>query len=342
MSLRTGAPPNYARRRIIDRIMRALTVVATATAVVPLVLILGYVLVVGGSGLSVSFFTETYQAPLMGDFTDPTLVDPAVGAPEGGANPDDPYADLDLGALTGATPAEPTDGHGSIDLSQVSSGGGVLHGIVGTLLVTLVGLLLALPVGLLAGVFLAEYDNNWLATATRFCTDVLSGAPSIVIGVVAYILIVQQTRTFSGLAGSIAIALLMVPTITRTTEEILRLVPQTVREAAMGLGAPTWYTTFTVVIPTALTGIVTGVLLAFARGAGETAPLILTVLGNNTLSVNMLAPIAALPLLAYRYTESPFPTEIQLAWSTSFVLVVLVLFINIALRLATRSRLRGR
>jgi phosphate transport system permease protein len=132
----------------------------------------------------------------------------------------------------------------------------------------------------------------------------------------------------------------MVPTILRTTEEILKLVPDSTREAAQALGAPMWYATFTVVVPAVLSGIITGVLLAFARGAGETAPLLLTIMGNNELTFNLLGPIAALPLLTYRYTESPFPTENNLAWGTAFVLMMMVLVINILMRLATRRRLK--
>jgi phosphate transport system permease protein len=148
-------------------------------------------------------------------------------------------------------------------------------------------------------------------------------------------MIVRQTNTYSGIAGSIALTFLMVPTIARTTEEILKLVPNATREAAMAMGAPMWYTTLTVVVPTALTGIVTGALLAFARGAGETAPLLLTIQGNSNLSFNMLAPMAALPILTYKYIESPFPAENQLAWGTAFVLMMLVLGVNLLVRITT-------
>jgi len=223
---------------------------------------------------------------------------------------------------------------------EVANAGGVLHGIVGSLVIVGVALLMALPIGLLAAVFLAEYPANLVSTVVRFCTDVLSAAPSIVVGVVAYVLIVQRTRQFSGLAGSIALAILMVPVITRTTEEILKLVPHTMREASMAMGAPKWWVTLSVVIPAALSGIATGVLLAFARATGETAPLLLTVLGNNNISVNLLEPMAALPLLTYKYTDTPFPAQNTLAWGTALVLTVLVLTVNLAVRWATRSRLK--
>jgi phosphate transport system permease protein len=223
---------------------------------------------------------------------------------------------------------------------EIGNAGGVLHGIIGSFVIVSIALLMALPIGILAAIFLAEYPSNPVATIVRFCTDVLSAAPSIVIGVVAYVLIVQRTRQFSALAGSVALAILMVPVITRTTEEILKLVPHTMREAAMAMGAPKWWVTLSVVIPTALSGIATGVLLAFARATGETAPLLLTVLGNNNISFNLLEPIAALPLLTYKYTDTPFPAQNTLAWGTALVLTVLVLSVNLLVRWATRSRLK--
>ncbi|NTV62738.1 MAG: phosphate ABC transporter permease PstA [Oscillochloris sp.] len=319
--------PNYGRRRIVDLLMRGFTVTATGLAIIPLVLIIGYVLVVGGGAMSVDFFTKTYEPPVAVD-AGSGGIDPTTGLPLDFALP---------GAETDATSAPTAQG---IDPSNVQARGGVIHGIVGTLMVTLIALLISLPIGILAGIFLSEYPDNLLATFIRFCSDVLSGAPSIVIGVVGYVLLVRTTKTYSGIAGSAALTFLMVPTITRTTEEILKLVPNAVREAAMAMGAPTWYGTLTVVVPTALSGIVTGALLAFARGAGETAPLLLTIQGNSNLSFNLLQPIAALPLLTYRYIESPFPAENQLAWGTAFVLMMLVLLVNLAVRLVT-NRLKG-
>ncbi|MDI3339727.1 MAG: phosphate ABC transporter permease PstA [Sphaerobacter sp.] len=218
--------------------------------------------------------------------------------------------------------------------------GGVLHAIVGSALIVGAALLLATPVGILAGIYLAEFRGGAAATVIRFCTDVLSAVPSIVVGVTAYVLIVQRTRQFSGLAGSIALAALMVPIITRTTEEMLQLVPQTVREAASALGAPRWWATLTVVLPMAMGGVVTGVLLAMARAAGETAPLLVTVLGNNQLTVDLFGPMQALPLLAYRYTEQPFQILNEQAWGAALILVLLVLGTNVAVRVLTRRRTR--
>jgi phosphate transport system permease protein len=217
--------------------------------------------------------------------------------------------------------------------------GGVLHAIVGTFMIVGVALAIATPIGILAGVYLAEFPGNRATNIIRFCTDVLTAMPSIVVGVTAYVLIVQRTQQFSALAGSIALVVLMVPVITRTTEEMLRLVPETSREAAMALGSPKWWTTLTVVVPMALSGIITGVLLALARAAGETAPLIVTVLGNNNLTFNIFGPMQALPLLAYRYTEQPFDVLNEQAWGSALLLVLLVLVTNITVRLATRRRI---
>ncbi len=333
MSLRDAATPNDSRRRAGDRLMRAVLLAALLVAVVPLVLIIGYVLVMGGRSIAnVAFFTETYRPPVA---VGAGLADPALS--EAVPDPNDPFANLDPATLAG-TGADAAGANAGVQPGSVVAQGGVLHGIIGTLLISGAALLMALPIGLLAGIFLSEFGQYRIATVVRFCCDVLSGAPSIVVGVVAYILLVQRFREFSGLAGSVALMVLMVPTITRTTEEMLKLVPQSIREAALALGAPAWYATFRVVMPAALGGIVTGVLLAFARGAGETAPLLLTILGNNNLSFDLLKPIAALPLLIYNYTGSPFPSEVNLAWGTAFVLMVMVLAVNILVRLATRGR----
>ncbi len=328
MSIQTNMG-NYAGRAAADRTLRGCTVLATALAIIPLVLIIGYVTVIGGSSLSVDFFTQTYKPPVPVDSGGE--IDPTTGLPSdfGGVTLD-PATGLPIEAPVGeALPAQ-----------DIQSSGGVLHGIVGTIMVTFLALLISLPVGVMAGIFLAEYPSNSLATFIRFCSDVLSGAPSIVVGVVGFTLIVQRFQTYSGLAGAVALTFLMVPTIARTTEEILKLVPNATREAAMAMGAPQWYSTLTVIVPTALSGIATGALLAFARGAGETAPLLLTIQGNSNLSANLLEPIAALPLLTYKYIESPFPAENQLAWGTAFVLMMLVIGVNLLVRVVT-SRIKG-
>ncbi|MBM4413951.1 MAG: phosphate ABC transporter permease PstA [Chloroflexi bacterium] len=324
---------NYRWRKLVDRVMRGATVAATGCAVIPLVAIIAYVIALGGSAMSVSFFTDVYQPPDL-----PTQNDELINE-EVPFNPDDPFANLEMPApesTDGALAGESAESQAVANAYAAGPRGGVLHGILGTLMITGIGLLMALPIGIFAGVYLSEYRNERLATIVRFSSDVLSGSPSIVAGVVIYVLVVLQTEQFTAIAGSMALAILMVPIVTRTTEEMLKLVPEAMREAARGLGAPTWYSTFTVVLPTALPGIVTGVMLAFARGAGETAPLILTVLGSNVITMSMFEPMAALPLLTYRYTESPYIGENTLAWGAAFVLVVLVLIVNILVRLATR------
>jgi len=319
---------NYRWRKFVDQIMRGSTIVATGCAVIPLIAIIGYVLTLGASALSVQFFTDVYQPPNMAKAaTDGTT--PAF-------DPNDPFAGIGI-PTDGSAPA---DGSTPAEASVYAGGpvGGVLHGIIGTLIITGMGLLFALPIGVFAGIYLSEFRNERYSTIVRFCCDVLSGSPSIVAGVVIYVLVVIRNKEFSAVAGSLALMILMIPIVTRTTEEMLKLVPESMREAARGLGAPTWYSTFTVIIPAALPGIVTGVMLAFARGAGETAPLILTVLGSNVISTDLFAPMASLPLLAYRYTESPYPGENTLAWGSAFVLMMLVLIMNILVRVATRSR----
>ncbi|MCZ7571053.1 MAG: phosphate ABC transporter permease PstA [Ardenticatenaceae bacterium] len=228
----------------------------------------------------------------------------------------------------------------SLDTNAVQAAGGVLHGIVGTFLITGITMLMAVPIGVLAGIFLSEYEDTLFSQVVRFSTDVLSGAPSIVVGVVGYLLIVQRYKQYSALAGSVALTFLAVPVVVRTTEEVLKLVPDSLREAAIALGAPRWHVTFNIVIPAALGGIVTGIMLAFARAAGETAPLLLTTIGLNSLSFDVTKQMAALPLLAYRYTGSPFPAEQNLAWGAALVLTVIVLAANIFARWVTGGRVR--
>jgi len=323
-----NTPKNYRWRKFVDQVMRGSTVFATGCAVIPLIAIIGYVLTLGASALSTQFFTEVYQPPNM-----------AQAAADGSTpafDPNDPFAGIGV-PTDGSAPA---DGSAAPEAEVYAGGpvGGVLHGIIGTLIITGMGLLFALPIGIFAGIYLSEYRNERYATIVRFCCDVLSGSPSIVAGVVIYILVVIRSQQFSAIAGSLALMILMIPIVTRTTEEMLKLVPESMREAARGLGAPTWYSIFTGILPAALPGIVPGVMLAFARGAGETAPLILTVLGSNVISTNLFAPMASLPLLAYRYTESPYPGENTLAWGAAFVLMMLVLVMNILVRVATRRR----
>lgn len=220
------------------------------------------------------------------------------------------------------------------------TGGGVAHAIVGTLIIVGMAALIGLPVGVGAGIYCAEYPSTRLARATRFLADVMNGTPSIVVGVFAWALIVARQKHFSALAGSCALAMLMVPMVMRTTEELIKLVPHSLREAALALGYSRWRTSLAIVLRTALPGIVTGSLLATARVAGETAPLLFTALGSQFFSLNIREPMAALPLTAYTYAIGPYEEWHQYAWATALVLILLVLVLSIAARLATRGRFR--
>jgi phosphate transport system permease protein len=213
------------------------------------------------------------------------------------------------------------------------SGGGMANAIAGTLLLVALASLLSLPAGIGAGVYLAEYGGRGrLATLIRFSVDVLSGIPSITIGLFAYTLIVLPMRSFSALAGAVALAVLMLPTMVRATEEMVRLVPGSVREAGLALGIPRWKTITWIVLPAARDGILTGVMLALARAAGETAPLLFTAFGNRFWSFDPLQPIAALPLQIFVYAVSPYDDWHRQAWAGALVLVGLVLLLSTTAR----------
>jgi phosphate transport system permease protein len=218
------------------------------------------------------------------------------------------------------------------------SGGGVAHAIVGTLLMVGAACLIGLPIGISAGIFAAEWPGTRLATVTRFIADVLNGTPSIVVGVFAWAWIVAKQKHFSGFAGSAALAVLMIPMVMRTTEEMIKLVPHSLREAALALGFPRWRTSLTVVVRTCLPGIVTGALLAVARVAGETAPLLFTALGSQYMSTSLRQPIAALPLVVFTYATGPYDDWHRLAWAAALVLILVVLVLSLASRFATRGR----
>ncbi|NUN68533.1 MAG: phosphate ABC transporter permease PstA [Bacteroidetes bacterium] len=218
------------------------------------------------------------------------------------------------------------------------TGGGLGNAIVGTLILVGLGSLIGLPVGILSGVYLSEFGNNKFGMAVRFMTDVLNGVPSIVTGVVAYTIIVLPAKHFSAYAGGFALGILMIPIVTRTTEEMLRTVPQSYREAALALGIPQWKTTLRIIMPTAMGGIVTGVMLAVARAAGETAPLLFTALNNRFWHTSLDQPIASLTVFIYNYGVSPFEDWIAQAWAGALVLILLILVLSIAVRIATRQR----
>ena len=266
--------------------MIALTCVAAALAIVPLIAILAYLLKQGASALSLDFFTNM--------------------------------------------PKPVGDG-----------GGGMANAIVGTLILIAIAAAFGLPIGIGAGLYLAERRGTQLANLVRFLADVLNGLPSIVMGIFAWQFLVRPFGHFSALAGGVAIGAMMIPLVTRTTEEMVRTVPLALREAALALGYPRWRTSLQIVLRTALGGIVTGVLVAVARVAGETAPLLFTAFGNQFWSTKVNQPIAALPLQVFTYAISPYDEWHAQAWAGALVLIALVLVISVIARFVTRARVAG-
>lgn len=279
-------PTRLSRRRWVSVLMIALTCLAAAIAVVPLLVILGYLLKQGAGALSAGFFTR-------------------MPVPVG------------------------------------ETGGGMANAIAGTLILIGIASAVGLPVGIGAGLYLAEQRGTRLADAVRFLADVLNGLPSIVMGIFAWQFLVRPLGHFSALAGGAAIGAMMIPLVTRTTEEMVRTVPQSLREAALALGYPRWRTSLQIVLRTALGGIVTGVLVAVARVAGETAPLLFTAFGNQFWSTDLTRPIAALPLQIFSYAISPYDDWHAQAWAGAVVLIALVLIISLVARFATRSQHGG-
>jgi phosphate transport system permease protein len=217
-------------------------------------------------------------------------------------------------------------------------GGGVAHAIVGTLLIVGAASLIGLPLGIAAGIYCAEYPGSRLTWITRFVADVLNGTPSIVVGVFAWAWIVATQKHFSALAGSAALAMLMIPMVLRTTEEMIKLVPNSLREAALALGYPRWRTSLAIVVRTTMPGIVTGSLLAVARIAGETAPLLFTALGSQYMSLDLNQPMAALPLTVFTYATGPYEEWHRYAWAAALVLILVVFVLSVGARLAIRRR----
>lgn len=271
------------RRSITSGLMIGLTYLAAFLAMVPLVLILGYLVVKGAGAISVDFFTQ-------------------LPRPVGEA------------------------------------GGGMSNAIVGTLILVGIASVIGLPIGIGAGLYLAEYRASRLATLVRFLADVLNGLPSIVLGIFAWQMLVRPFGRFSAIAGGVALGAMMIPFVTRTTEEMVRTVPASLREAALALGYPRWRVSLTIVLRTALAGIVTGALVAVARIAGETAPLLFTALGNNFWSTNLREPIAALPLQIFTYANTPYDEWRALAFAGALVLISIILVISVVARLVTGKR----
>jgi phosphate transport system permease protein len=221
------------------------------------------------------------------------------------------------------------------------TGGGMANALVGSVMILGIASLFGVPVGIGAGVYLAEYGRNRLGQLVRFTADVLNGVPSIVIGLVAYGLVVVPQRHFSAFAGGVALAIMMVPTVARTTEEMLLLVPHPIREAAFGLGIPQWRTTISITLATARAGIITGIMLAFARVAGETAPLMFTAFGNQFWSFSANQPIAALPLQIFTYAITPYDDWHRQAWAGALMLVILIVGTSTLVRFVFMRRMLG-
>ncbi|HYQ44769.1 MAG TPA: phosphate ABC transporter permease PstA [Polyangiaceae bacterium] len=273
----------YARRKLVDVVVRSACVLAALIALVPLISVLYYVTVRGIGGINLEFFTE-------------------LPKPVG------------------------------------ERGGGMGNALVGTLKLVFLACVFGIPPGVLAGIYLAEFGESRFGRLVRFSADVMSGVPSITVGIFVYSLVVLRAKHFSAFAGGVALGVLMLPTVTRTTEELLKLVPESLREAALGLGVPKWRATLRVMLRTAAPGIATGVMLAVARVAGETAPLLFTAFSNPFWSSGLNEPTASLPMNIYNYAVSPYEEWHRQAWAAALVLLILVLLLNISARLLVRNR----
>ena len=241
-------------------------------------------------------------------------------------------------------------GIGSINLAFLTktpkpvgeTGGGMANAIVGSGVILTISSIIGIPLGIGSGIYLAEYGRNRIGDMVRFTADVLNGVPSIVIGIAAYSLVVVPQKHFSALSGGVALGIMMIPTVARATEEMLLMVPNSVREAAFGLGISKWRTTLSITLRTASAGVITGCMLAFARVAGETAPLLFTAFGNQFWNLNPNQPTAALPLQIFVYAISPFDEWHKQAWAGALILIVLIVGATAAVRITTsRGRLKG-
>lgn len=224
------------------------------------------------------------------------------------------------------------------DPQPVGEGGGIRNAILGSLMLLLVSSAIGLPFGIMVGIYLSEFGSGRFGNLVRFLVDTLTGIPSIVTGVFVYTIVVVPSKHFSGLAGGIALALIMIPIVARTTEEMIKLVPHSLREGALALGAPQWRVTLGVVVPAAASGIATGAMLAIARISGETAPLLFTAFGSRFFSYYLDQPIASLTVQIYNYAISPYDEWHAQAWAATLVLMTLILSINIVVRVLTRKR----
>jgi phosphate transport system permease protein len=240
------------------------------------------------------------------------------------------FSALDWNIFTQSTPAPGTEG------------GGLANAIVGSLMIVMSCTLISTPIGVMAGIYLSEYGaGSKIASVTRFVNDIMLSAPSIVIGLFVYAVIVAQVKHFSGWAGTVALALIAIPVVVRTTENMLQLVPIQLREAAYALGAPRWKVAFSVTLTAAKAGVITGILLALARVSGETAPLLFTALNNQFFSTNMNGPMANLPVVIFQFAMSPYDNWIDLAWGGALLITLIVLGLNILTRVVFRTKVQG-
>jgi len=240
------------------------------------------------------------------------------------------FSAIDLNMFTQSTPAPGTEG------------GGLANAIVGSLMIVISCTLISTPIGVMAGIYLSEYGaNSKIAAITRFVNDIMLSAPSIVIGLFVYAVIVAQVKHFSGWAGTVALALIAIPVVVRTTENMLQLVPIQLREAAYALGAPRWKVAFSVTLTAARAGVITGILLALARVSGETAPLLFTALNNQFFSTNMNAPMANLPVVIFQFAMSPYDNWVDLAWGAALLITMVVLGLNILTRVVFREKVQS-
>jgi phosphate transport system permease protein len=220
----------------------------------------------------------------------------------------------------------------------VGEGGGIGNSILGSAIMTLLAAVIGMPVGIAAGVYLAEYGRNWYGNTIRFVADTLIGIPSIIIGIFVYTLVVLPMGRQSGLAGGLALAVIMIPIVARTTEEMIRLVPQAMREGALALGAPQWRVSWNIVLPAAASGIATGAMLAIARVTGETAPLLFTALNSRFYNYYLDQPMSSLTVQIFNYATGPFEVEHAMAWAATLILVGTILVINVLVRTVTKRR----
>ena len=224
----------------------------------------------------------------------------------------------------------------NIPVALGQEGGGVAHAIVGTLILVGIASVLAIPMGIVSGIFLAEIKKSVVASIARLSLEVLQSIPSIVIGIFIYIWIVKPLGHFSAFSGGIALGIMMLPVVSKSTEETLKLIPYHLKEASMALGVPYWKTIIKVILPAGLSGILTGIIIGIARIAGETAPLLFTAFGNEYMETSIFKPVSALPLIIYNYALSPYDSWHSIAWGASFVLVFIVLFLNLSTKLISR------